>query len=176
MVRRRKTGWVVSGLGTLLAVVFAAGPARSEVNVNVNIGPPAVVVAGPPEMIPVQRSMVYFAPGVEVDLFYHAGFWWTPNQGRWFRSRSYDGPWVIIAPRAVPVSIVRVPREYRKIYDHEHRIPYGQLKKHYTTRDRERRERRGEWKEMKKERKEMRKEHRKEGKEERREYGKERGR
>jgi len=162
----------IAGLSALMAVLFGAVPSHAEVNVNVNIGLPAVVVAGPPEMIPVQRSMVYFAPVVDVDLFYYAGYWWTPNQGRWFRSRAYNGPWVIISPRAVPVAVVRVPRDYRKIYAHEHRIPYGQLKKHYTNRDRERLERRGEWKDEKKERKE----HRKERHGERREYGKERGR
>src|SRR4030066_699528 len=109
-------------------------------------GLPAGVVSGPLEMIPVQRSMVYFAPAVEVDLFFYAGYWWAPNQGRWFRSRACNGPWVIIAPRAVPVAVVRVPRDYRKIYAHEHRIPYGQLKKHYKYRDQDRRERRAEGK------------------------------
>ena len=166
----------IAGLSSLMAVLFGAVPSHAEVNLNVNIGLPAVVVAGPLEMIPVQRSMVYFAPTVEVDLFYYAGYWWTPNQGRWFRSRAYNGPWVIIAPRAVPVAVVRVPRDYRKIYAHEHRIPYGQLKKHYTNRDRERLERRGEWKDEKKERKEQQKAQRKDWKEERKEYGKEKGR
>ena len=165
----------IAGLSALMAVLFGAVPSHAEVNVNVNIGPPAVVVAGPPEMIPVQRSMVYFAPAVEVDLFFYAGYWWAPNQGRWFRSRAYNGPWVIIAPRAVPVAVVRVPRDYRKIYAHEHRIPYGQLKKHYKYRDQERRERRGEWKAEKKERKEQQKAQEKEWKEQRKEYGKEYG-
>jgi hypothetical protein len=162
----------IAVLSVLMAVLFVAVPSHAEVNVNVNIGPPAVVVAGPPEMIPVHRSMVYFAPGVEADLFYYGGYWWTPHQGRWFRSRAYNGPWVIIAPRIVPVAIVRVPRDYRKVYAHEHRVPYGQLKKHYASRDRERRERRGEWKDAKKEGKE----HRKARREDHREYGTERGR
>jgi hypothetical protein len=166
------TGKKIAVLSALLAVLFVAVPSHAEVNVNVNIGSPAVVVAGPPEMIPVPRTMIYFAPGVEGDLFYYGGYWWTPHQGRWFRSRAYKGPWAIIAPRAVPVEIVRVPRDYRKIYAHEHRVPYGQLKRHYADRDRERRERRGEWMDAKKEQKEQRKE----GRAEHREYGTERGR
>lgn len=172
-MRMQKTaGWIVIGGCVLLLAVFAAGTASSEVNVNINIGPPAVVVAEPPEIIVIPRTMVYFAPGVGVDLFFHAGFWWTPKEGRWFRAHSYNGPWVIVAPRSVPVAVVRVPRDYRKIYAHEHRIPYGQLKKHYSYRERERREGRGEWKE----RKEDRKEHRKEWKDERKGNGKGKGR
>lgn len=169
---KMKTGRFLRGLWVLLLVVFAAGPALSEVNVNIHIGPPAVVVAGPPEMIVVPRTMIYFAPAVEVDLFFYAGFWWTPKQGRWFRSRAYNGPFVIVATRAVPVEIIRVPRDFRRRYAHGHRIPYGQLKKHYASRDRERRERRGDWKEWNEEGREHRKEksvvHKKHGKEGRR--------
>lgn len=157
MGRRKNAGRIVGGLLALLFVVVTASPAFSEVNVNINIGPPAVVVAGPPEMIVVPRTMVYFAPGVAVDFFFYAGYWWTPKEGRWFRSREYNGPWVIVAPRAVPVAVVRVPRDYRKVYAHEHRIPHGQLKKHYAHREWERKERRGEWKEGREDRKEHRK-------------------
>jgi hypothetical protein len=70
---------------------------------------------------------------------------------------------VVIGPRYVPVEIVRLPREYRTVYVREHRVPYGQLKKHWEHREYERRTRRGEWregKEEKRERKEERKENR----------------
>ena len=144
MKRRTALGWF--GLGALLFVFGAPAPAVSEVNVNINIGPPAVVVAEPPEMIVVPRTMVYFAPGVSVDLLFHAGYWWTPNQGRWFRARGYDGPWVLVDHRHVPVEIVRLPRDYRRVHVHRKRIPHGHLKRHWEGRERDRRARRGEWK------------------------------
>ena len=154
MSKRKNAGRIVCVLFALLFVVFATGTAFSSgVNVNINVGPPAVVIAEPPEVIVVPQTMVYFAPGVGVDLFFHAGYWWTPKEERWFRARSYNGPWIIVAPRAVPVEIVRVPRDYRKVYAHEHRIPYGQLKKHHRLREQDRKARRGEWKEWKEDRK-----------------------
>src|SRR4030066_122528 len=82
MSKRKNAGRIVCVLFALLFTVFAAGTAFSGVNVNINVGPPAVVVAGPPEMIVVPRTMVYFAPGVGVDLFFHAGYWWTPKEVR----------------------------------------------------------------------------------------------
>ncbi len=153
-----------SGITSLAAaaLLFAAvaAPAAAGVNVNVNIGPPAVVVSEPPGVVAVPQSMVYFAPGVSVELLFYEGYWWTPKEGRWFRSRGYDGPWTIVGPRGVPAEIVRLPRDYRAVYGHGDHVPYGQLKKHWHRRDLERREHRGEWKHMKEERKEARKEHR----------------
>jgi len=159
---------------TILAAAFAAllfaaiaAPAAAGVNVNVNIGPPAVVVSEPPELVVVPQSMVYFAPGVSVELLFHEGYWWTPKEGHWFRSRAYNGPWTSVGPRGVPAEIVRLPRDYRTVYVHGEHIPYGQLKKHWHRRDLERREHRGEWKHMKEERKEARKEYKQHEKAER---------
>lgn len=134
------------GLAALLFVFGAPTPARSEVNVNVNIGPPPVVVAGPPEVIVIPHSMVYFAPDASAELLFFGGFWWTPHRGHWFRAVAYDGPWVLVEPRRVPVEIVRLPRDYRSVHVHGKRIPYGQLKKHHAARERDRRLGRGEWK------------------------------
>lgn len=134
------------GLGALLFVCGAPAPAMSEVNVNVNIGPPAVVVAGPPDVVVVPHSMVYFAPDASAELLFYGGYWWTPHRGRWFRARGYNGPWVIVDHRRVPVEIVRLPRDYRSVHVHGKRIPHGHLKKHRAARERDRRHRRGEWK------------------------------
>jgi len=145
----------LASLGAAVALLAAAAgpaPARAEVNVNVNIGPPPVVVQEPPEVVVIPRTMVYFVPGVSVDLFFYRGWWWTPHGGRWYRARAYNGPWILVGPRHVPVEIVRLPRDYRTIYIKEKRIPYGQLKKHWEARERERREHRGEWKDWKEER------------------------
>ncbi len=165
---RRNGGVIlVAGVCAVLFAVFGAAPAVSGVNVNVNIGPPAVVVAEPPEVVVVPNSMVYFAPGVSVDLLFYEGWWWTPKEGRWFRARGYDGPWTIVGPRYVPREIVRLPPGYRGAYGRGEHIPYGQLKKHWRHREIERREHRGEWKNWKEDRKEARKEHKERAKEHR---------
>ncbi|MCL5965993.1 MAG: hypothetical protein M1550_02040 [Deltaproteobacteria bacterium] len=158
----------------VLGLTGSAPTASAEVNVNINIGPPPVVVAEPPEMVVIPRTMVYFAPGVDVELLFYRGWWWTPRGGRWYRARAYNGPWVVIGPRYVPVEIVRLPRDYRTVYIRERHVPYGLLKKDWEHREYERRRRMGEWKEWKEEkheRREWEKERRKEWKEHGRGHG-----
>ena len=163
-MKRNGRAILAAALGAVAFATLGAAPALSGVNVNLNIGPPAVVVAEPPEVVAVPQSLVYFAPGVSVELLFYEGYWWTPKEGRWFRSRAYNGPWTIVGPRGVPAEIVRLPRDYRSVHVRGEHVPYGQLKKHWRHREIERRERRGDWKHMKEERKEARrefKEHRK---------------
>ncbi len=167
-MRRNGGAIMAAALGAAVFAAFGAAPAVSGLNVNLNIGPPAVVVAEPPEVVAVPQSMVYFAPGVSVELLFYDGYWWTPKEGHWFRSRAYNGPWASVGPRGVPAEIVRLPRDYRTVYVHGEHVPYGQLKKHWHRRDLERREHRGEWKHMKEERKEARREYKQHEKAERR--------
>jgi hypothetical protein len=128
----------------LAGLVATAAPVHAGANVNVNVGipvgvavaPPPVVVASqpvyveqPPEMVFIPRSNVYFAPGVSVDLFFYDNRWWNRRGDRWYRARGYNGPWVAVGPRYVPAPVYRVPADYRTVYVHEKRIPYGQWKK-----------------------------------------------
>lgn len=159
-------------LCSALFLVCVPIPAVSEVSVNVNIGPPPVVVEPPPELVVVPRTMVYYAPGVSAELFFYRGRWWTRHEGRWFRAKAYNGPWVLVGPRYVPVEIVRVPGDYRKRYAHERHVPYGQLKKHWEHREYEKRKHLGEWRESKRERKEEKRELKEERKEHKKEHKK----
>jgi hypothetical protein len=113
-------------------------------DVSVNIGIPAVVVAQPPEMVLVPDSQIYYAPSVEAELFFYRGNWYTRHGRRWYRGRSYNGPWVVAAPRTVPGAFVRLPGNYRTVHVRGERVPYGRLNKHWKHREEERRwERRG---------------------------------
>ena len=150
-MRTRMLG--VTGLAVLLGALFALGGTReasAEMQVNINLGPPPIVVAEPPEVVLVPRSQVYFVPHPEIDVFFYNGYWWSPRGNRWYRARAYNGPWGVVARRYVPGPVVRVPRDYRVVYERERRIPYGQWKKQHK--HQEKAERREE------------KEHRKEGK------------
>ena len=118
-----------TGFLTALAVlaftgfVMTAAPVHAGTNVNVNMG----ILA--PEMVVIPQSNVYFAPGVSVDLFFYDNRWWNRRGDRWYRSNGYNGPWVAVGPRYVPAPVYRVPADYRTVYGHEKRIPYGQWKK-----------------------------------------------
>ena len=145
---RMYVGPMVGGV-LLLAVSLGAGTpgdAAAEVRVNVNIGPPPIIVREPPAVVMVPGSRVYFVPHVSFDLFFYDGYWWSPRGDRWYRSRAYNGPWRVVSRRAIPGPVYRVPRDYRRVYVRENRIPYGQWKKEGRGRghDRGRRGDRGE--------------------------------
>ena len=118
-----------TGFFTALAVlaitgfVMTAALVHAGTNVNVNMG----ILA--PEMVVIPQSNVYFAPGVSVDLFFYDNRWWNRRGDRWYRGSGYNGPWVAVGPRYVPAPVYRVPADYRTVYGHEKRIPYGQWKK-----------------------------------------------
>lgn len=117
----------------LVVALLAAGSvslAAAEVSVNVNLGPPPIVVAQPPEVVMVPSTGVYFVPGIDFDIFFYNGYWWSPRGDRWYRARAYDGPWRGVSRRAVPRSVYGVPRDYRRVYMHERHIPYGQWREH----------------------------------------------
>jgi hypothetical protein len=148
----------------LVAAALVAGSANrssAEVNVgvNVNLGPPVVAVE-PPAMVLVPRTQVFFAPGLELDIFFHNGYWWSPRGDRWYRARSHSGPWQVVERRLVPAPVIRVPKGYRTMYVKERHIPYREWRDRH-----ERREQRREMKEERRERKEELREHRQEERE-----------
>ncbi|NJD67560.1 MAG: hypothetical protein FIA90_02625 [candidate division NC10 bacterium] len=126
----------------LAGFVGTAAPAHAGVDVNVNFGIPVAVapapvvvpsqpvyVEQPPDMVVIPRSSVYFAPGVNVDLFFYNNRWWNRRGDRWYRANAYNGPWTTVGHRYVPAPVYRIPADYRTVYGHEERIPYGQWKK-----------------------------------------------
>jgi len=119
-------------MAILLGVLFALGgtkEALAEVHVNINIGPPPIVVAEPPEVVFIPGSQVYFVPNPEIDVFFYNGYWWSPRGDRWYRAKAYNGPWGVVNKRYVPAPVYRVPKDYRVVYEKERHIPYGQWKK-----------------------------------------------
>ena len=128
----RKNVCGVLGLGVLLGALCVLGwtkMASAEVRVNINLGPPPIVIAEPPEVVVMPGARVSFVPGLEFDVFFYNGYWWSPRGNQWYRARAYNGPWGIINRRYVPASVSRVPKDYRVRYEKQQRIPYGQWKK-----------------------------------------------
>ena len=85
-------------LGTLLLALLIVGHgptmARADVDVHVGIGLPLpIVFGGPPRLVVLPETYVYVVPDIEVDLFFHNGWWWRPWQGHWYRSRHYNSGW-----------------------------------------------------------------------------------
>jgi hypothetical protein len=155
---------LLAGAAIAAAMGFSE-PARAEVSVNINLGPPPIVMAEPPAVVMVPQSKVYFVPDPQVDVYFYGGYWWSPRGERWYRARAYNGPWGVIELHRVPRAVTYVPRDYRARYDRERHIPYGQWKKEHGRWDRENRKAHKNWeKEREKERKESKKGHGKDDK------------
>jgi hypothetical protein len=92
----------IVGVCVLLGICAPAGAA-----VSIGSDPP-----GYPELVPVPGCPVYYAPQLDANLFFYNGLYWVYAQDRWYSSSSYDGPWDLVAPELVPVSVLRVPVRY----------------------------------------------------------------
>jgi len=99
------------------ALLLATAPARAEVNIHVDIGnappPPRIVFREEPHMVYVPDSRVYVVeqPNWDYDTFHYGVYWYVCNDGFWYRSRSYRGPFVVIREEVVPTAIWRVPAQ-----------------------------------------------------------------
>lgn len=138
-------------LASVLCGLLLAAPALAGVSINVGLGipipVPVVVVPAPPQVVVIPGTPVYYAPGLNVDVFFYSGYWWTPYQGYWYRSPYYSGPWAY-AP-APPRVFLHLPPHYREMSRVQPHIPYGQFHDHWRDWEGERRNPRwdkGGWK------------------------------
>ncbi|SCK24664.1 Membrane protein involved in colicin uptake [Vogesella sp. LIG4] len=77
-----------------------------DIGINLPIYPSLVRVPGYP---------VYYAPQVDVNLFFYDGLYWAYEDDRWYAASWYNGPWDEVEPEYVPLFILRIPvRYYRR--------------------------------------------------------------
>ncbi len=119
-----------------LGLLSFPGSGAARVDINVQIAPPPLVIGGPPEVAVIPGTYVYFVPDIQGDLFFYAGYWYRPYEGRWFRSASYEGPWVYIVRDRVPAVLFRLPPNYRAMSGYR-RIPYRDLSRNWRTWERD---------------------------------------
>lgn len=105
----------------IAASLAVAAPARSQVNVQLNIGQPPPVIVAQPVLVPVSASPVMYAPSYGSDLFFYDGRYYTVRDDRWYSSARLNSPWVAITIGRVPRAVVAVPVAY-------YRVPPGHLK------------------------------------------------
>ena len=68
-----------------------------------------------PKMTSVTRSGVSRANGVDgVDLYRYRSDWYLADDGQWYHSDSWKGPFLAITYDRVPLAIQNVPVPYRK--------------------------------------------------------------
>jgi len=101
-------------------------PYPAEIVIGVPL-PPPIVIQVPPALVVVPGTNVYVAPDLEGDMLFHQGFWWWLYDGRWYRSRSYGGPWQYIIRERVPGVIFAFPPRFRYSYRNYHRLHHEEV-------------------------------------------------
>jgi len=99
----------------LTLVIFAPVSVMAGVSVHVDIPlPPPIIFPGPPEVVVLPETDVYAVPDMQEEIFFSAGWWWRPWEGRWYRSHYYDRGWGYY--RGTPSFYRSVPRGWRNDY------------------------------------------------------------
>ncbi|NTW51628.1 MAG: BcpO-related WXXGXW repeat protein [Chlorobiaceae bacterium] len=126
-----------------VAGMFMASPAldaMAEVNVRIGSTPRhAFVIDRRPDFIQLGSQGFSVSYGSPYDIVLYNNFYYLHNNGTWYRSRNYNGPWIVIRDRALPPRIRRHRIEdIRRYRDVEYRRDQGRY-------DRERSGRDGRW-------------------------------
>jgi hypothetical protein len=95
-------------LGALLVTAVAV-PVAAQVRVGVNIG---IQLPGPPALVVVPGTPVYYAPRAPANVFFYAHQYWVFANGGWYVGPTWNGPWGVVEPMYVPPPILQVPVGY----------------------------------------------------------------
>ena len=160
---KNKTSVLV--VATLLSVLIGSAT-QSDAGVDVNVGDegvnvrvggegvhvrvgnklPAIRFAAPPELVVIPGTYVYMVPDIDADVLYYQNYWWRPYEGRWYRSRDYDGQWSYEEPGSIPNGLRSLPQDYhQRLSPGYERIPYRDVERNWEKWEKERYwDRRGE--------------------------------
>ena len=93
-------------LGALhnMQVIFAL-----MMQVQVSVAVPSVRFEVAPPMVQVQPGVMVVQDYDEEVFFVGGRYWMRGGDGRWYRANDCHGGWVVVEPRVVPATIVRLP-------------------------------------------------------------------
>src|ERR1041385_6404460 len=88
---------------TLFVMLLGTITAEAQVSVSIGIDLPAF-----PRLEVVPNYPAYYAPSVRANYFFYDGLFWDFNveDGYWYSSSWYNGPWVFVEPVYVPQVIL----------------------------------------------------------------------
>lgn len=95
------------GLSAVASAQLRIGVGVALPGVRVGINVPAY-----PNLAPIPGYPVYYAPGLDYNLFFYDGLYWVYTLDNWYYSTWYDGPWYFVQPDWVPDFLLRIPILY----------------------------------------------------------------
>jgi hypothetical protein len=110
--------WVVATLVAVLSWVPSRGAAETNVDVRVRVGDPyqgaSLEFNEEPAVVLVPTTKVYYVRDHECDLYRFGRYWYFVENERWYRSRTWQGPFLHLNATSVPKSVRTVPLNYRR--------------------------------------------------------------
>lgn len=136
--------YIAAAVLVLAALPFAARPAQAAVSVSVHIGDAyrgaSLSFHSEPRVVVVPGSRVHYVRDFDRDLYRFRNHWYFVENGFWYRSKSWGGPFRHVNFRAVPVEIRRLPARYRQRWyapyrDHDRRWESSRARDRQVHRD-----------------------------------------
>jgi hypothetical protein len=137
----RKMAYMILGMATIVGMIFMPGgvnQAAARMGISINIGLPALIFSAPPPVVVVPGTYVYAVPDIDATLLFYDGYWYWPNEGRWYISASYEGPWSFIEWSRVPRVLADHPTSDWRVPPGYHHIPYADFHENWRRWTRER--------------------------------------
>jgi hypothetical protein len=115
-----------------LAFAVPARQAQGAVSVGVSIhtggrhGGLSLNFQSRPDVMLIPSSRVYYVRNYDRDLYCYGDDWYYVDDGDWYTSRSYRGPFVQIVFASVPYEVRSIPVSYRRHWGRSTSAPgYG---------------------------------------------------
>lgn len=128
-MRRHALTWSLLSTLTLSSASFAGTNVLLQASISNAPPPPVIVYREEPRSLLIPGTTVYVIEGNrhDYDVFRYGVYWYIWNDGYWYRSRNWRGPFAVTSVKYVPRAILNVPERHWK---HPHGMPPGQAKKH----------------------------------------------
>ncbi len=118
----KKTIWLAAGISGML-LGHPAVDAKAAIDININAGSRrSFIINSPPSFIYLRTQGFSVSVGSPYDIVYYGDHYYIYNDGHWYRSYYYRGPWVLILDSGLPYQIRRHRwDDIRRYRDNEYR-------------------------------------------------------
>ena len=114
----KRSLYAIAAAAVLAATVTATANAGTSVDFRVSVGDPyrgaTLAFRSEPDVVLVPDTKVYYVRDHDCDLYRYGRYWYFVEDGFWYRSAAWRGPFVHVRTASVPRSVVSVPVKYRR--------------------------------------------------------------
>ncbi|MEK7347289.1 MAG: hypothetical protein AABZ94_00300 [Candidatus Eisenbacteria bacterium] len=114
----KRSLYAFAAAAVLAATVTATAHAGTSVDFRISVGDrydgATLAFRSEPEVILVPDTKVYYVQNRDCDLYRYGRYWYFVEDGFWYRSANWRGPFVHLRTASVPRSVVGVPVKYRR--------------------------------------------------------------